>query len=164
MILGVDPGFTGALALYDYREGILKMVVDMPLVVRTNESAGNKIDIPALAMLVECMPVHSIKFAIIEEVGSRPKEGVASVFKFGFGAGALSGIIAANGIPIFYSMPGVWKMLMGVTHDKDTSLKKARDLFGPCEGSFSRKKDHGRAEAALMAWFAADRLVGKVKI
>jgi hypothetical protein len=45
--------------------------------------------------------------------------------------------------------PRVWKRVMGVTSDKLTSLALARSLWP--EAPLARVKDHGVAEALLLA-------------
>jgi hypothetical protein len=43
---------------------------------------------------------------------------------------------------------------MGLDADKSGSVDRAIKLFPESEKYLTRKKDHGRAEAILLAWFA----------
>lgn len=146
-ILGVDPGLSGALALLDTETGKLDEVIDMPLrTIRKKEW----LDLYALAMWLDVRR-SGIRKCVVEEVHSMPKQGVVSTFRFGYATGAVTGAITANMIPTALAPPAIWKMQMGVTHDKDTSLDKARLLWPTMSERFKRKKDNGRAEAALLA-------------
>ncbi len=84
-----------------------------------------------------------------------PGQGVSSTFRFGEGYGVLQGIMATHSnIRVILPRPSVWKMSMGVTADKGSSLRLARQLFPAFETKyFSRIKDDGRAEALLLALF-----------
>lgn len=147
LLLGIDPGLSGALALLNTVDGDLEEVIDMPL----REIRGKKwVDLYALAMWLDTRR-SGIRKAIIEEVHSMPNQGVASTFRFGYATGAVTGAVTANMIPATLIPPTVWKMQMGVTHDKATSLAMARKLWAPRADLFKRKKDDGRAEAALLA-------------
>lgn len=154
LICGVDPGFTGAISFYNFKTKELERVQDMPT------SPTQKINLALLATTIDHFATDTL-LAVIEEVGPRPKEGVSSVFRFGYGAGVVAGVIAANYIPIRFVAPGTWKILMGLTRDKGASIGLARTKFPKSADSFKRQKDHGRAEASLLALFGAERLVGK---
>ena len=78
------------------------------------------------------------------------------MFNFGEGFGIIKGVLGAFQIPYVEVDPGVWKNAMGLGADKAKSLALARKKYG--NEYFSRKKDHGRAEAALLAQFAYERL------
>jgi len=149
-ILGVDPGFGGALAVYDPLNRVLVEVIDMPVF----EDRLGRIQLNA-PELVHSLNKHadSIGLCIIEDVAARPGQGVTSMFRFGFSTGVITGIIAAKLIPIYKTPPAVWKSLMGLTRDKAQSLIKARETFPDQAHLFQLKKHADRAEAALLAVF-----------
>ena len=151
LILAIDPGVTGALALYNLSTSQLEDVQDLP-----SKHVGKKIRIDSaiLALTIENVAPR-VRFALIEEVGAMPKNGSVSMFSFGHTAGTIHGIITANMIPQIYVHPGVWKGALGLSSNKEESLAKAIKLFPAHAHLFSRKKDHGRAEAALLAIFGA---------
>lgn len=100
-----------------------------------------------------------LKLAVIESVGAMPKQGLSSTFRFGEGYGLVQGILAGLGVTrTIKATPQVWKASMGVTANKDTSLTLAKNLFPTNAHLFARKKDHGRAEALLLAVFGARSL------
>ena len=82
-----------------------------------------------------------------------PKQGVTSSFSFGFSAGVIQGIIAANLIPMQLVRPAVWKRTMGLTKDKDSSRQKASALYPRFCSHWALKKDVDKAEAALIATY-----------
>lgn len=141
MIVSIDPGASGAIAFLD-DDGTLIDVVDMPVVEK--QVAGS--------LLRDILTQYGgpPADAIVERVASMPRQGVASTFKFGCAYGTALGVIAALGIPVHHVTPTVWKRAMGVTADKETSRHKAIDRWPHQAGLFARKKDDGRAEAALI--------------
>lgn len=151
MILGVDPGASGALALLNPQTDSLEGVWAMPI-----NKQDNKIDLYKLAAIVDNF-AHDVVFAVIEEVHSMPGQGVASMFSFGQAFGLIKGILASYNIPMYHVGPSVWKGSMGLGRIKEDSRKKASQLFGA--GYFPLKKDEGKAEAALISYFGKRFLV-----
>lgn len=152
LFLGIDPGFTGAIAIVGGKEPFL---ADMP--ITTNVKGSREVDAEFL-FTVLALYAPRIRAAVVEQVGSRPGEGGSSIFKFGFGAGVIRGVLGSLQIKPFYVQPAVWKSLLGVSSDKETSLALARKLYPASTLQLARKKDHGRAEALLLAHFGATRL------
>lgn len=148
-ILGVDPGLSGALAMWDGRN---LEVVDVPIMKA--RSRGNEVNIPALVKIIDGLgwkvPVHA---AYIERNSARPKEGVSSSRKAGLVEGILLGSISVHCDKVFRPTPQQWKKTMGLNKDKDYSRTKAIETFPQYHELFARKKDHGRAEAALLAYY-----------
>lgn len=148
-ILGIDPGFKGALAIYHFETKGLIKIWDMP--VYKDDHGKTQIDKSKLALLIDSFS-GSIRYAVLENVGAMPTDGRTSAFRFGQGRGIIEGILAAFMIPVFLPLPAVWKMVMKIS-GKDESLSLARKLFPDSVQYFERKKDDGRAEAALLAVF-----------
>jgi len=147
-ILGIDPGLSGALAWYFPADPGLITADDLPL-------AGNEIDGAALRRRIDQLRPD---IAVIEAVAARPGQGVSSMFKFGQAFGTVIGVIAGAGIPLYRTPPTRWKKHYALGADKEAARARAIALW-PTSAAFSRKKDHGRAEAALIARFAAEVLV-----
>jgi Holliday junction resolvasome RuvABC endonuclease subunit len=142
-ILGVDPGVTGGLAFFNV---LLRTVhvYDIP-------AAAGEVDAAAIIALLEH---HIPAEAFVERAQSMPKQGVASTFKYGAAYGTILGVLAVGRIPTHRVTPAKWKKAMGLDSDKEKSRLLAIRLFPGC-GDFTRKKDHGRAEAALIARYGA---------
>jgi hypothetical protein len=82
-------------------------------------------------------------------------ESKSSTFKYGVAYGALRTVVALCNIPYRLVTPGKWKNHFGLDSDKEKSRALALQFWPGC-GFFSRKKDHGRAEAALIARYGAE--------
>jgi hypothetical protein len=147
-ILAVDPGLSGALAFYFPTVDAIT-AEDMPV------AAGNVDAATITARIAQMKP----DIAIVELVASRPGQGVASVFKFGCGFGMVRGVIAASGVPLHLVTPGKWKRHFGLDADKEKARALALRFWPTRSELFGRKKDHGRSEAALLARYAAERIV-----
>jgi|AntRauTorcE11897_2_1112592.scaffolds.fasta_scaffold00159_23 hypothetical protein len=160
LILGIDPGASGALALYRPADGKLIDVFDMPThVIRINNSDKKRVDPHALSGLVRMWADH-IEFAVIEEVSSLPKQGVASTFAFGQAYMAVEMACAAMQVPYYTVTPAVWKRVMKCSGNKDESRRAASRLMPVSADKWARVKDDGRAEAALLAIYGL-RVYGK---
>lgn len=156
IVVGVDPGLTGALAIIS--AGALLAVDDMPV-------AGGDISAQLLAVWarewIEGCTTPELA-AIVEDVHSMPKQGVASSFKFGRGKGVVEGVLAGAGWPLHYVSPAKWKRDMRLTKDKGACRQRACELWPSRADLFRRVKDDGRAEAALIAyWFTNHAPGGK---
>jgi Holliday junction resolvasome RuvABC endonuclease subunit len=137
-VLGVDPGaVSGAYALLNGAGW--PIVDDIPVVDRqVNAAEWSRI-------------VRQLKpdIAVVEQVGAMPKQGVSSTFKFGMGCGLIRGVLAGAGVPIISVTPAKWKKHFSLNSDAEKSRALAIRRFP--SASLARKKDHGRAEALLMA-------------
>lgn len=148
--LGIDPGLSGALALYNAGLGAVE-VFDTP----TLEINGKRIvDLATLALWFrENGP--RIGQATIEQVGAMPGQGVSSMFKFGEVYGIAQAFVAAHFIPIQLVRPNVWKKALGLNGEKDASRRLASQHFPEYAYLWSRVKDDGRAESALIALYGS---------
>ena len=147
LILGVDPGLDGALALIDLHNGDLVDVFDMPVL---QLKAKRELDEYGLARIID-QHAALLTDAWIERVWSMPGEGVVQAFAFGAAYGQLRGVICANFIPLHDVVPTVWKRAVGVAGDKDESRKAASIQWPDQTGRWPAKKHHGRADASLIA-------------
>lgn len=149
-ILGIDPGLSGALALYDPEDGTL-CIHDMP----TTERRGKRfVDEYELARIVDAW-APKIREAWLETATPRPGTGVGILATSLRNYGLIRGVIVANFIPLHDTPPATWKRAMGVTKDKKTSRDKASELLPAHAPLFRRVKDSDRAEASLIALYGA---------
>ena len=154
MIIGIDPGFTGAIAFLSSGDYTNLVIEDLP----THLVIGRpQIDPIALSEIVS----RNTQFApsqikcYIEDVHAMPGQGLVSTFRFGYGAGVVYGVLASyTNIDVIRIKPAVWKASLGLSANKKQSLERARKLFPRYREYFKRVKDDGRAEAALIAYFA----------
>ncbi len=148
MIIGIDPGLSGALFVFDNHTNA---VYDMPVTERrVNGKLKRQID---PAQLAKILP-RDAAFAIVEQVSAMPGQGVTSSFNFGFTAGAIQGVVAALGIPLRTVHPQVWKRKFGLLgQPKDASRAEASRQLPQFAHLWPLKKHDGRAEAALLALY-----------
>jgi crossover junction endodeoxyribonuclease RuvC len=149
MIVGIDPGASGALAFFDVLNGSLTLI-DMPI-VEIERSGKAKREISA-AMLAGVIRSRGVQLGVIEKVGAMPAQGVSSMFQFGRSVGIIEGALAGLSITTHYLTPQAWQKAVGLRGGKDGARARAAELFPAYAASFSRKKDDGRADAALIAY------------
>lgn len=89
----------------------------------------------------------------VEKVSVRPGEGEISSFIFGNSLGCFEGLsVYLNPVGMYEPTPQVWKAEMGVTSDKETSIRLAEKLFGVSLKKFLDKgKVDDIAEALLLS-------------
>jgi crossover junction endodeoxyribonuclease RuvC len=146
MILGIDPGsVSAAYGLLD-EEGIFIAAGDVPVVDRMVDPSGWQ-------NLLDRWGLDAIDKAVVEQVSAFPGQGVSSSFRFGMGCGLIRGVIAARDMPMIIVTPTKWKKHFALDSDGEKSRALALRLWPSCK-DLVRKKDHGRAEALLMArWY-----------
>lgn len=151
IICAIDPGLNGAVAILN-DEGHLE-AFDMPTM---GEGKQRVVNGPALARRL--LEVH-VERAVIELAQPMPKEGVSAVFRYGQSYGTCIGVIQGLFLPVSHVSASKWKQGAGLTRDKEFSRRRAIETFPNFDHFFQRKKDHNRAEAALLAnWFMVSNL------
>ena len=147
-ILGIDPGLNGGLALLCGDE-----LAAIPMPVLTLNGKG-EIDLAAVrATLAAWDPNH----AWIEQQQSMPRQGVASSFRTGQNYGDLRGFLVGRMLPFSIVRPAVWKKAMSVPADKAAAIAIATRTFPAFSHLWSKRKDDGVAEAALIAAYGRQR-------
>lgn len=147
--IGIDPGFSGAIAFYAPKENIVS-VYDMP--VYQNAKGKTEINLYELHEILE-PETDEPHMAIIEQVAAMRGQGVTSMFRFGQSYGATQMAVAAHKIPMQFVTPAKWKSYLGLSRDKGVSRSLASQRFPKQADLFKRVKDDGRAEAALLALY-----------
>jgi len=155
VVLGIDPGLSGALAILPYRKEEGVTIQDMPVhQIKVNGSKKRQIDLYELARWLDnATKKLVIKHAFIENPHAMPQQGVSSSFNFGFACGTAQMLVAAHLIPMTLVRPATWKKAMGLTADKDASRRRASQLMPEYSHWWGRAKDDGRAEAILLAYW-----------
>lgn len=165
MILGIDPGKTGAVSVYV--DGAWQIFDCPTATVRSGKSLKTQEDAGAMADLLSeqarCAKLDGAQVhAWIESVHSMPGQGVSSCFNFGRNFGTWLGILAALRIPHTTVTPQRWKatIMDGMTKDKDAARIRAGQLFPYLRTDLSLKKHHGRADAVLIGEYGRRILQG----
>jgi crossover junction endodeoxyribonuclease RuvC len=161
--VGIDPGLTGALALYAPQVHVpfagsqpMVEVFDTPLIEVNGKRTINLWSLSK--MLSTWSDIWDIKQVVVERVNAMPGQGVTSVFSFGFSAGSAQQAVASAGLPLTLVHPATWKAqygLRGGRENKDASRAKASQLLPTFANMWARKKDDGRAEAVLLAHYGS---------
>ena len=150
--LGIDPGLSGALAVLD-KDGEIIDIFDMPtLEVISGTSKKQRVNPHGIVSELSLFKDAPIQ-AIIEQVNAMPGQGVTSMFSFGRSLGILEGVLAGIQIPYTLVTPAVWKRKIQVNACKDGARELAMRTWPSKADLFKRKKDDGRAEAALLALY-----------
>ena len=146
-VWGIDPGLSGAIALFDMIEGHVE-VFDMPVMEINKKRQVNP------QLLTNILEQHDCP-VFIEQVGARPGQGVSSMFNFGKSYGICLGVAAGLKLPTTTVTPVVWQRACKVEKGKDGNRLRACQMFPSFSDLFARKKDDGRADAALIAYWGA---------
>jgi len=153
IILAIDPGLTGALAVYMTGLPDRVSVYDMPVV-------DGEINHHQLSHMIRSWAPD---VACIERVGPMPRDGVKQAWRFASAYTAARVVVALLHIPTTLVTPGSWKKAMKVAggpDGKEECRAMAIRMFPACAEHFGRKKDAGRAEAALLAVYASQQEKG----
>ena len=154
-IIGIDPGLSGGIAILDNSKVI--ELFDMPVMPdgKKNKRQLNN------ALLVKLIK-NNIKnledtVMVVEQVNAMPGQGVTSMFNFGQTFGAIKGICAALGLPIFFVRPAKWKKHFElINSSKDASRTKAIEMYPSISEQLSRKKDVNKSDAILIARYHSE--------
>ena len=155
MILGIDPGLTGALALVEGDQAVC--VWDMPTSERTS-GKGQEVNAYLVAdILEEALELAGSRgalMAVVELVGAMPGQGVTSMWRFGHSAGTIDGVLGALGVRHTKVAPVRWKAAYRLTgREKDAARTVAIATYPEIRDKLARKKDIGRADALLIAGY-----------
>jgi Holliday junction resolvasome RuvABC endonuclease subunit len=127
-VLGIDPGFSGGISLFEDGECI--EAFPMPFYIADNEKKviNGKI-------IADYIKINSVDKAVIEFVHALPRDGSVSAFSFGKNTGIIIGSIQACGIPIIEIAPQKWKKLvLGEKYDH----KDKKGTINFCKDSFPK--------------------------
>ena len=139
IIIGIDPGLSGGIAVL--KNNKIKSIFDMPVMP---EGKKNKRQLNS-AQLVELIKNNIEKneeiVIVVEQVNAMPGQGVTSMFNFGQTFGAIKGICAALGLPIFFVRPAKWKKYFElINSSKDASRTKVIEMYPSISNQLSKKK------------------------
>ena len=162
IIVGIDPGLTGAIAILDNKKVI--SLFDMPVMA---EGKKNKRQLNS-AQLVNILSEYKKRkddevSVVVEQVNAMPGQGVTSMFNFGQTFGAIKGVCAALSLPIYFVRPSKWKKQFElINSSKDASRTKVIEMYPYLSDQLSKKKDVNKSDAILIARFYSDtRLLDK---
>lgn len=141
-VFAVDPGArSGAWALIDTELHGHALVGDLPIVIDGVNPSG-------LHALIQN---HRPDVAISEAVNAFPGQGARSIWVFGQAYGCIKAVIACSGVPLHLVSPTKWKGHFKLPGKDKEAARSLAIQFYPGVSGLSRKADHNRAEALLLA-------------
>lgn len=151
-VLGIDPGLDGALVVYKNgsvrAQWLTKDLCPEGYVPERMDS-----------IVSDLCSEHLVTVAVLERVASRPGQGVASMFRMGYGAGLWRGILAGRVPHVIEPTPQAWQrvVLRDIPGEgKARSIARASMLAGLDLTPGRRRKAHdGLADAACLALYGA---------
>jgi len=144
--MGIDPGFSGALAVLDDNLKI-EFVMDMPIIM---VGKRRELDEAKLADIFRRWRNKPMTVGL-EKSQTMPNQGVVSSGRYMASYGFLRGLCVGNVIPYHLIRPQSWKktMMPDMDREKGASIQKVMQIYP--ELSLTRIKDHGIADAILIA-------------
>lgn len=158
LIISCDPGLTGAITLLCSERGLLECE-DIPTCENGTTTGSMKrwVDTAALQATLTLwsrrhdFACQSVQAAIERPIPmpTLPAQTVASQFDtFGAIRALVTSKVALGAMTIVN--PQVWKKAFGLKSDKDASIACALRLYPNAKQWIYRKRDHNRAESALI--------------
>lgn len=145
-IIGCDPGLRGAFAVIDTEAWTIALT-DMPL--EPARAGKNAVSPAGVARIMDTVQPD---YVMIEDVWSSPQMGIVSAWGFGRSLGIVEGACASRTI-LSKVAPAIWKRATSTPKCKNEARRRAMQLFPCAFDLFTRAKDDGRAEAALICFY-----------
>ena len=143
-IMSIDLGVTGAWAIVN-SEGVLVEVDDLPVIDKA-------ISPPLLSGILNDY-IFDIDAVVVELVHAMPVTGSKGNFSLGRSLGIVEGVVGALSVPLVRLRPAEWKRAVKLPPGgdrKELARAEAIRRWPDDAPMFARKKDHNRADAALI--------------
>ena len=141
---GIDVGFSGAIAVLD-EDGNILITIDMPIIEVGKKRELNE---PKIRWILEGFRPLCVG---IEKAQTMPSQGISSSGRYMASYGFLRGVCV--GLKLEYQLihPKTWKkeMMFDMPKEKEASIMRVGQLYPDLV--LTRKKDHGIADAVLIA-------------
>lgn len=159
-VLGIDPGLSGGISIIDEQ---LNVIACHSMPVKMGKDGKYHVDPCGVRDIIAA---YTIDLAIIEKVGSMPKQGVTSMFNFGDGYGIVRGIAEIFADQTIYTRPQEWQGFQYLTGlSKDQIGEVAFEVFQAEEmynGVYSKGKRKG--EKRLLDGISDSLMIAKYGI
>ena len=155
IIIGIDPGLSGAIAILENNE--VKRILEIPVMSEGKKNKRQLNNAQLVNLLKDNIKDFNDASVVVEQVNAMPGQGVTSMFNFGQTFGAIKGICAALGLPIYFVRPAKWKKHFDlINSSKDASRTKVIEMYPLLSSQLSRKKDVNKSDAILIARFFSE--------
>ena len=149
LIVGIDPGATGALVLIEDNKPI-----EWTIMPTYKVGSATRVHASEIAHFLDYGKY--VDHVYIESVHAMPRQGVTSMFNFGHSVGTVMGVVGALGYPHTLVTPQKWKKGAGlVGTDKDAARARAIQLWPQWKELAQKGKGQAYADAALIAVFGS---------
>lgn len=174
LVLGIDPGLHGALALYDTDVKCVTNAWDIPTFAAIiNKKERVRIHAAAVAEMASMFKMLGVTLAVIEGVGGLPRQSASGAFVFGYATAIVYMSLVCNKIPVDTISSQIWKRTMRVPGKGFSStatdrtinqiiIQRADEIMPAASHMWRGERgglNVGRAEAALIAKYGADYLL-----
>ena len=154
-IIGIDPGLSGGIAILEDNK-IIEMF-DMPVMADGKKNKRQLNNALLVKLIKDNIKSLENTIMVVEQVNAMPGQGVTSMFNFGQTFGAIKGICATLGLPIFFVRPAKWKKYFElINSSKDSSRTKAVEMYPSISEQLSKKKDVNKSDAILIARYYSE--------
>ena len=154
-IIGIDPGLSGAIAVLEDIKVL--SLFEMPIMAEGKKNKRQLNSAQLVNIIKENTTDDEEVAVIVEQVNAMPGQGVTSMFNFGQTFGAIKGVCAALGLPIFFVRPSKWKKHFElINSSKDASRTKVIEMYPSFSKQLAKKKDVNKSDAILIARFFAE--------
>ena len=139
IIIGIDPGLNGAIAVL--KNNKVLDIFDVPVMPEGKKNKRQLNSAQLAKLLKDIIYEKDDVMVVVENVSAMPGQGVTSMFNFGQTFGAIKGICAAMSLPIFFVRPAKWKKHFDlINSSKDASRTKAIEMYPLISDKLSKKK------------------------
>ena len=154
-ILGIDPGLSGGFAVW--KDGKIVDAWNTPtFTVVRNRKNRRELDCDQIGKIIAIASMsRPSPIAVIEQQQAYRGQGVSTTFTTGKNYGILIGLLEGLDIPFEVVSPIRWKKALKLGKDKQLSFDLGNKLFPDATHFWTRKKDDGVVEAALLAHYGA---------
>lgn len=167
IVLGIDPGLSGGLALVAGSPGQRLRLIDAMDVPVHGDAAKRRVNVGAVLDFIQR---NAPDRGLIERAQLIPDQNISAGGIYMRAVGALEACVEGLGVPLLIIESSAWKKYHGLSRKslpeglsrtqataafKENSRQRAILLFAGNHRLFDRKKDHNRAEAALIAAYGA---------
>ena len=161
IIIGIDPGINGAISIIENKKII--EVYDTPTMIDGKKNKRQINGAQVTNIFKERLNGEKEVVVVVEHVNAMPGQGVTSMFNFGQTFGAIKGVCAALGLPIFFVRPSKWKKHFElINSSKDSSRTKAIEMYPSLSNDLAKKKDVNKSDAILIARFYSETRLNEV--
>ena len=155
IIIGIDPGLSGAIAILDDKKVL--SIFEMPVMAEGKKNKRQLNSAQLVNIIRENIKKNEEAVVVVEQVNAMPGQGVTSMFNFGQTFGAIKGVCAALELPIFFVRPSKWKKHFELINaSKDSSRTKVIEMYPKLSNQLSKKKDVNKSDAILIARFFSE--------